>query len=587
MAIDFFSSQDNARRNTSFLLIGFVIAVLLTCLLFFAAFGLLIDEPALWWQSQNFLMFSAALGSIIGGVSIFRIVQLRDGGGIAVAESLGGRALLCNSQDAAEIRFANIAREMSIASGIKTPRLYVLDHETAINAFAAGDEPSNAVIAVTRGTLEHLTRDELQGVIAHEFSHVLNGDMRLNLHMIGVLYGIFMLIELARDLMKARFSRLWFIGFIIYCIGSVGHLVGQILRSMISREREFLADAAAVQFTRNADGLASALKKIHQMGSNMQNARAESVSHLFFSSAIDNLLATHPPLEERVARLLDASKDRITGEMAWEKSKSQRNKDKIAQNTSTLSADSLNKAQLLMLELPLMLQESILQPIAARELVLAFFSPHNFANSALCQRLEKDEGVLTAERIIHLQKTLLKFTPDTHFALFTQALTPVTQLANLRQQSLIFIAEEMIQSHAKISLQQHCLYYLLRNAIAGKTQWKSGEEAHNFAADCSLLFSLAAQSSAAEYEQAELIFKTCVNNKLLATTTFVATEAINLQQTSAMFMHLAKMRPVLKEAVLSTTLAMILRDKKITPAEKMLIKTLCTSFDCPLPLEMT
>ncbi|HJT80534.1 MAG TPA: M48 family metallopeptidase, partial [Chthoniobacterales bacterium] len=237
-------------------------------------------------------------------------------GGSAVAEMLGGRLVNPNSIDYNERKLLNVVEEMAIASGIPAPQVYVMDDEPGINAFAAGRTTGDAVVAVTDGALRLLTRDELQGVIGHEFSHVVNGDMRLNLRLIGLIFGILCLAVIGRMLLQTRGRKnpLPLLGLALILIGSAGVFFGRLIQAAVSRQREHLADASAVQFTRNPGGLASALKKIGGLsqGSRIESAHAEETSHLFFANGVRGsffgLMSTHPPLEERI-RELDPSFD--------------------------------------------------------------------------------------------------------------------------------------------------------------------------------------------------------------------------------------------------------------------------------------
>ena len=288
------------------------------------------------WDLKGFLHVLFAVGGCMLLGSLFKIWQLTRGGGALVASELGGREISTTSEDMRERQLLNIVHEMALAAGIATPRAYVLDHEAGINAFAAGTDPSSAVVAVTRGALEHLSRDELQAVVAHEFSHILNGDMRLNIQLIGMLYGVMALSMIGHILLRTSGSFLstgnikqmndgagalfglfglfiWmlgsFTGLTLIACGWSGHLAGKIAKAALSREREYLADASAVQFTRNPDGLASALERIAQMGSRLHHPRAEMASHMLIGAGFDHraLFASHPPIERRIARLRPAA----------------------------------------------------------------------------------------------------------------------------------------------------------------------------------------------------------------------------------------------------------------------------------------
>lgn len=313
--MDFFASQERAHRKTKWLLVYFALAVvgIILTLQVLAAFAF--GESLTDWGMLG--MISGGVVVVVALGSLFRIAELSRGGAV-VAEMLGGRAIDPHTTDTSEQRLRNVVEEMSLASGVPVPEIYVLDREGGINAFAAGNTVGDAVVAVTRGSLDQLTRDELQGVIAHEFSHILNGDMKLNLRLIGVLTGILLLAILGRILFEmAGWSRmgsrrdsnnnqlpLFAIGAALWLVGSIGVFFAKLIKAAVSRQREFLADASAVQFTRNPDGIAGALWKIGQAGSRLDSARADEASHMFFGNGLGEsfigLFATHPPIDERI-----------------------------------------------------------------------------------------------------------------------------------------------------------------------------------------------------------------------------------------------------------------------------------------------
>ena len=253
--------------------------------------------------------------ALIGLSSLFRIAALRSGGGESVALQMGGTPVPEDTADFNLRRLRNVVEEIAIASGVPVPRIFVLEHEAGINAFAAGYAPADAVIAVTRGALDRLNRDELQGVIAHEFSHILNGDMRLNIRLIGVLFGIMVLAIIGRKVLlyggRSRdrgAAAVLMAALVAMLIGYVGLFFGRMIKAGVSRTRESLADASAVQFTRQTRGLAGALKKIGGLdeGSRMADrGQAEEVSHMLFGDGLGlaGLFATHPPLVKRIQAL--------------------------------------------------------------------------------------------------------------------------------------------------------------------------------------------------------------------------------------------------------------------------------------------
>jgi Zn-dependent protease with chaperone function/uncharacterized tellurite resistance protein B-like protein len=321
--MDFFERQDKARRNTKVLVFYFTVAVVLlvgaTYVAVFATFlgGRFKDsiasagEPSVsLWQPDLFLWTAlATLGVILIG-SVTKTLQLNRGGS-AVAEMLDGRLINSNSTDPDERKLLNIVEEMAIASGVPVPQVYVMNDEAGINAFSAGFSTSDAAVGVTRGCMKKLSRDELQGVIGHEFSHILNGDMRLNLRLMGLIFGILCLTVVGRVLLRTRGRKnpLPLLGLALVIIGFVGVFFGRLIQAAVSRQREFLADASAVQFTRNPGGLAGALKKIGGLksGSRLASPHAEEASHLFFAngmgSSLFGIMATHPPLSERILAL--------------------------------------------------------------------------------------------------------------------------------------------------------------------------------------------------------------------------------------------------------------------------------------------
>lgn len=327
MAMDFFQHQEDARRNTKVLVGLFVAAVVGIILAVHLAVGLtwqyaVVSEGAAPGGASPLadpLLFGAValgVGLLVGTGSLYKIKALGSGGE-GIARRLGGRPLDPGTADPEERRLLNVVEEIAIASGVPVPPVFVLDDEEGINAFAAGTEPGNAVIGVTRGCVTWLTRDELQGVVAHEFSHILNGDMRLNLRLIGILHGILLLGLIGRIVIhgggrgRSRKGGGWIVilGLAVLVIGYVGTFMGNLIKAAVSREREFLADASAVQFTRNPAGIAGALKKIGGLptGSEIENPRAPEASHMYFGQGVRSRLfgwlATHPPLPERIRRI--------------------------------------------------------------------------------------------------------------------------------------------------------------------------------------------------------------------------------------------------------------------------------------------
>jgi Zn-dependent protease with chaperone function len=328
MAMDFFARQDLARRRSSMLVGYFVLAVLLTVFAVNAVFFVLsawLTQPGLtlvdWFSQPWWAWVTLGTLAIIGGGSLLRFAALRDGGE-SIAAMVNARRVDPDTKDARERQLLNIVEEMSIAAGMAAPSTWIMDHEQGINAFVAGYRPSEAVLVLTRGALENFDRNELQGVVGHEFSHILNGDMRLNIHLMAVLAGILAIGRVGEFLLRSLRGRrtggrdsakgalpVLAIGLALMVIGYIGLFFGRLIKAAISRQREFLADASSVQFTRNPGGIAGALLKIRDAGNHglLDTPAAEDMSHMCIALPVRirlaGLLATHPPLDERIAAI--------------------------------------------------------------------------------------------------------------------------------------------------------------------------------------------------------------------------------------------------------------------------------------------
>ncbi len=317
---DFFAAQAAARRRTALLLAWFGLALLALVALFYVGLAL----PLFATRDGRPLLHAELLGFVALGVlgtttvgCVYHVVNLARRGAAGVMEGVGATRLDASTGELSERRLLDVVEEMAIASGIPVPQVFVLRDEPGINALAAGRATRSAAVAVTSGALEHLTRDELQAVVAHEFGHLLNGDSVLNERLMGMLGGLSILDLFGRQALELassggrRDTRLGLLllpsGIVLAVAGWAGLLCGQVVRAGVSRQREYLADASAAQFTRNPGALASALAKIRDHGSALQRARAVEASHFFFANALEGLFArwmqTHPPIEERIRRL--------------------------------------------------------------------------------------------------------------------------------------------------------------------------------------------------------------------------------------------------------------------------------------------
>ena len=381
--MNFFQQQESARKQSKLLLLGFAGVTLLIVIvidllaLFLIGFGGPLSTDVVETQQQGIselfskevlsqhagflLAVSAITAGTIGLSSLFKIASLRSGGA-KVAADLGGTLVTADTRDPLRRRLYNVVEEISIASGTPVPDVFVLENEPGINAFAAGYSPSDAAVAVTQGTLEKLNRAELQGVVAHEFSHIFNGDMRINIRLMGVLFGIMVLAIMGRKFLHASRYRISSsrnnnggaiiaIGGGLMVIGYIGLFFARWMKSAISRQREYLADASAVQFTRDPSGISGALKKIAAYNhSSYLNADAEEISHMLFGSGYRSLMfATHPPLEKRIQRIekhFDASEINDLATKLRKQEHREHLQAKLAEEEQSKKAEQRNKGSI-------------------------------------------------------------------------------------------------------------------------------------------------------------------------------------------------------------------------------------------------
>jgi Zn-dependent protease with chaperone function len=464
--VDFFEAQDRARRSSRTLTLLFILAVIAVVALTTLGLALALmateqgawlssslrhpPSQAFWHQPEFYLITAAAMTALILGGSLYKWISLQ-AGGAEVARQLGGIPVLSSTTDPQERRLLNVVEEMAIAAGIPLPHVYVLDDEKSINAFAAGLSPTAATIGITRGALGALTRDELQGVIAHEFSHILNGDMRLNLKLVAFLHGLLIIALIGSSCLRlASSSRRRFrvgvrssndksvfpvllVGITLWLIGYAGVLCGRLLKAAISREREFLADAAAVEFTRNPGGIAGALKKVARAGprKHLSHTHAEEFTHMLFSGATSRwftqLFSTHPPLTERIGRLLPAepvlSEHRSSagseprgarvadrsGEFAALGFHSGDVHGSGARQPTTESTDPLRPSVEQLGTMPIALREAVRQAPQAAEIVFQLIRGSPMPEQPTAKLQGDDEGFVDPESVVRawlLQRTV-------------------------------------------------------------------------------------------------------------------------------------------------------------------------------------
>jgi Zn-dependent protease with chaperone function len=637
---NFFERQDEARRNTKRLIVLFIAAVIglviagygvgLAILMYLSEGGVSPVQPAL------FGLIAVGTLVIVGGGSAFKILQLKQGGHV-VAESLGGQPLDRNPSDYDEQVLRNVVEEMAIASGVPTPEVYVLDEE-GINAFAAGYTVDDAVIGVTRGCMKQLNRAELQGVIAHEYSHILNGDMRLNIRLIGVLNGILLIAILGRTLLRTTFysgmgrrrsddnkGQLVLIaaGVGMLVIGSIGLLCGRLIKSAVSRQREFLADAAAVQFTRNPKGIGGALKKIggYEAGSTIEHPKAEESSHLFFSDGVSSVLfsggafATHPPLDERIRRIDDEfegeQKQSARGAAAGAAGAagasgfageggssgggtSGRNSPRAADvvsHTGELTADDVNFGAKLRNALPELLLDAAHEPLGATAIVYGLLlSSQTGSDSYEAQMDVLREHATQEERdeVARLREDLHALPHRLRLPLLNIAAPALRHLSTDRQKTVHEAAQALVRADNQLTVFEYALETIVRhrldhiaNPSANRTRFKKFSQVQD---EVIALLSMIAQAGADTNRDASHAFRAGLG----------AFDAVNdpsqyervsahPNQLDEALDRLTQTHPALKQQVLDACARCILDDDDVTDAEADLLMAVAEALGCPVP----
>jgi Zn-dependent protease with chaperone function len=649
----FFEGQALARRNTRVMVVFFFLALIAIVL----AVDLLIStvwvmaapelgirgRPPMWMHG----VVATITATTILLVSLWNILTLRAGGGAAVAEMVGARRVKPNTTDPLEKRLVNVVEEMAIAAGTRVPAIYVMDQETGINAFAAGYDVSSAIVAVTRGTLETLTRDELQGVVGHEFSHIVNGDMALNIRMIGVLAGIIFLGAVGGFIMRnvegdsKAVAGIMAVGAILFAIGYIGLFFARIIKSMVSRQREYLADASSVQFTRNPEGLAGALDQIRTASgaSLMQARRAEDVSHLFFGEAITMkfahaLFATHPPLDDRINRVnprfqpsayrvkrrataAAAPDDKapqgqalgdapmisipesalglaggaaaaaparsIDAGKAWEHSPQE-----SVGMIGKLDAQKVDTAQRILAGIPAAVRDRLRDPEGAcAALVAMLLANHDgVMEEQLTAAKTAGAGALAQQaREIALEMRVIQ--PPYYLPIIDLALPTLKLLERAKQVELLKGLQAVIQSDRRVSLFEFVVFTLVRSQLAPRTeiaQKKSLEQARD---DVEFILSLVANAGVQRGPNADAelaaAFDAGAKQMGLAAAKVVDRAHLRMEDAHKALLRLRELSPIPKAMLIKGLFATVTEDGTIRVIEAALMRTVSAVLDCPLP----
>jgi len=568
--------------------------------------------------------------AVIGLASLYRTLQLRGGGG-EIARELGGTLVEPSTRDPLRRRLRNVVEEMAIASGIPVPEIYVLEQEQGINAFAAGFNTNDAAVAVTRGTLESLDRDELQGVIAHEFSHIFNGDTRINIRLIGFLFGILVISIIGRKLLRgatfARDSRnaapAVFIGIAVVVIGYVGLFFGRWIKAAVSRQREYLADASAVQFTRDPNGIGGALKKIAaSYAGSFLTTDAEEVGHMLFSRGMGyQMFATHPPIEKRItaiqpgfdpaelpaiAKTMDRhaqarkakaeQAQRGLDEKAQEREESKGpgglilNPDQLAEQIGQPGLNQVFVAAALAAAIPPVLERAAHSDEWSQEVICALLlSPDDEIRETQLLSIARSLGSDSEEQV----RALRQATPDLQHAqrlpLIEIAFPALRRRPAAELVAFMGLIDELIQADGRVEVFEYALARLTARQIEDVLNPKraaagGSKKIANFKAEAVDLLMIVAAHGHAGSQQAMAAY-TSGHAKLLGTD---PAEQPNLDNWTGRLDRALKALDLLrmsdKQRMMTALAAVVIHDGRISAREYELVRVICGALHIPLPV---
>jgi Zn-dependent protease with chaperone function len=629
--VNFFQAQDAARRKTWQLALMFgtavVTLIILTNILVAFAFGFTGSQAGMTFAqalaampADSWLWISVGVVGVVAAASAYKYLSIQ-AGGRTIAEALGGSLVRQNTQDPKQRQLLNVVEEMAIASGVAVPPVYLIP-EPSINAFAAGFGPDDAVIGINQGTLDLLDRDELQGVVAHEFSHILNGDTNINLRLIAILHGILFLGMIGYGLARAGgYSRkngmpLVALGVGLLVIGYGGTFFGNMIKAAVSRQREYLADASAVQFTRDPTGIADALKKIggHTMGSTMTSPAAEEASHMFFGAAAKkftgNIMATHPPLEQRIraiepnwdgrfttptgtsvqfthtggARSHLAGSAGLTGDVPSPRAAAP---DVVAQ-VGTISDRSIAAAQQLIAEQTEDLTHAAHDPFEARALVYAMLIDPE-------ERIARQQlALITQQAEPGVPPHVARLLPDVRasdnahlLTLLEMTIPTLKELSYNQYKRFTQNAAALITIDAEVDVFEWVLHRLLTKELY--PHFEGPQNYHGrignidkVAGDAARLLSILA-SQGHDDLQAQMQAYKLGATELGIEQPFIKQERFDYQRMNAALGKLRKLKPLVKPTLLKACAATVLADGKVGADEGALLQGIAATLDCPLP----
>ncbi len=650
--MNFFESQERVRKSTFLLVLLFGLAVVtlivMVNLLVMVVFGYInrqqLQEGGTLLQQMDWQTFAAVSAGVVVVVlagSLYKIMVLSAGGKV-VAESLGGKLIPQNTKDLKQRKLLNVVEEMAVASGTPAPPVYLLADEPAINAFAAGFSPRDAVIGVTQGTIDHLSRDQLQGVIAHEFSHIFNGDMRLNIRLIGVLNGILILGIIGYYLLySASFTRrgrnsgkgaggVLALAIGLMVIGFAGTFFGGLIKAAVSRQREYLADASAVQFTRNPDGIAGALKRIGglESGSKVESPGALEVSHAFFAQGVSGFMqalsATHPPLAKRILRIdphwdgkfalsdkPDKSVSPREGGLSHEeetRNNETMTREALAKHLATVvtgaamadvanaidqigspKPETINHARSLLAELPTIIIETAREPYGARAIIysLVLDSGQEVRDRQLAHlQTHADPAVWVLTR--KLLPEMDGLDSQYRLPLIDIVIPALKQLSLDQYQAFRDNLVALIDMDSRVDLLEWSLQKILFTHLDGqffklahtKTRYSHVGQLKQ---EIELILSVLAYAGQQDNNAVEEAFSAATELLEIKGLKVVAENEISFLNLDGALKKVEMLKPLAKPQLLKACAASVLHDQKILSVEVELLRAFSDVLGCPMP----
>jgi len=637
--MNFFEAQEQARKHTSLLVVLFLLAVICIIVAIYAVVAII--SPFLGIESyaahdyrfldvERIVWVAGITMLIIMGGSLYKVIALRKDGGKGVAESLGGKRIPPNTPNSLERRLLNVVEEMAIASGLPVPPVFMLE-ESGVNAFAVGFSPRDAAIGVTRGCVELLSRDQLQGVIAHEFSHLLNGDTTIKMRLMGILFGIMLISDMGIRVLtgslqvsgrRTRYGRQgnalpWMmLGFLLFLVGTIGMVFGDLIKRALSRQREFLADAAAVQFTRNPEGIAGALKVIggYKQGSRIMHPGAHQASHLFFGNALKSWMATdwwatHPPLHERIHRIepsfrgklekIDANtlveRNRMEADafVSALASRSEAGKPPKAAPMAQVGRPQLehvHHARHLIATLPDSLRDLIHEPFAARAIVYCLLldvDRHIRKQQIQALHAEADRDVFRL--VLNIEYNIRKLDAGLRLPLIDMLLPALEYLSPAQYQVFRRNMGVLIKANGKISLFEYVIHQIVLrhlDGVFGRVQPVLVKFARlaPLMDDACILLGFLAWVGERQQGDAQNAFKKAMQVLDVTDEKPLAERGShNIKHVDEVLKRMRMAVPAVKEKLLQACVTCIMADDRISVREGELLRAIADSLDCPMP----